>query len=367
MNLNRLHNIFGRRGRLDRKDIDDYAQATDPEVRNAIEQKAAADEFGSDALEGWEQLGYNTSTMTALDKKFLPKSYTGWYVLGGTIIAGSIVAAVFFTASPGTTPPTQTATTANDSIVTELLEDQQITLDESDVMLPTPIEQMNDAPEQEQVQPHVIKHDFHEMDSIRIEEPPIPIAELPVIDIDIEKIEDLDIIRAHEYAKEIYLHDLKLVDYSNYRSEPQVKTRQMVLSGTPANKEGKESEELDPIWRNVDIPYMEFINKSMRIFGRGNYKKALSRFETVLGTYELDVNANFYAGICLYNLGEYDLAISNFEACLDGPYSNFDEESLWMTALSHEHLGRETMARKLFIEIRDAKGFYASQANAKLK
>lgn len=367
MNLNRLHNIFGKSKRLNREDIDQYGQTTNPEVQNIIEQKAAADGFGTDALEGWEQLSYDTSSMNALDKKFISNNHVEWYVLGGGLIAVIIITVVFFIATPESSAPLNVSHNNDDSIVTKLLEDQQITLDESDVIIPIPIELMHDAPNKKQVKPETIKINFHEMDSIRVEAPSLITAELPIIDIDIEQPEDLKIVRAHEFAKEIYLHELKLVDYSNYRSEPKVKTRQMVLTGTPANMEGRESETFDPTWRNVDVPYMEYIKKSMQIFERGNYKKSLTRFETILGTYKLDVNANFYAGVCLYNLGEYNLALPHFRGCIDGPYSNFDEEALWMSALSHEQLDNKLEARKLFEEIRNVKGFYASQAKNKLK
>ncbi len=367
MSLNRLHNIFGRRGRIDRRDIDDYGRSHDPELKNAIEQKAAEDGFNNDALEGWEQLGFNTSAMASLDKKFAPKNFTSWYVIGGitAVVVTALVVAFGYT---NTTPPLQASQEVmGDDSESLTIDNKEITLDESDVIIPEPIEKMNAAPEKEQVKPEVIINDFHEIDVIRTTEPPMPIAKLPIIDIDIKRPEDREIMRKHEFAKEIYLEDLKLVDYSNYRNEPQIKTRRMILTGVPANMEDENSEELDPIWKDVDIPYMEFIQKSMRIFGRGNYKKALSRFETVLETYERDVNANFYAGVCLFNLGEYSLATQHFDACLDGPYSNFDEESIWMKALSLEHLGKHNDAHQLFVKIKNAKGFYAKQAADKLK
>jgi len=366
MNLNRLHNIFGKRRRIDREDIENYGRSSDPGVRNTIEQKAAADDFSADALEGWEQLGYNTSSLAALDKKFVPKSTIGWYVLGGSLIIGAIATLIIVANVSEPSVDTLVSESTTTELVTELMEDQQITLDESDVHLPDPIEQMNDAPKQNQVEPDAIKQDFHEMDVIRKEEPPGEIAELPIIDLDIEKPKDQTILRAHEFAKEIYLHDLKLVDYSSYRTAPQVKTRQMVLTGTPANMEDKESEAFDPTWKDVDVPYMEYIKKSISIFGRGNYKKALSRFETVLATYDMDINANFYAGVCLFNLDEHKLAITHFDACLNGPYSNFDEESIWMKALSYEYLGKNSEAKKLFKSIVGTNGFYARQAAEKL-
>lgn len=370
MSSGRLHNIFGKKGRLDRDDIQQYSQTSDPKLKNAIEQKASADAFGEDALEGWEALGYDTSAMQSLDKKFSPKSNSGWYITGValTIVIVSVLVFNSLNTTPTTTTTAQTDTTET---IQPTSEEQEIILDESDVFLPEPIEQMSNAPKAEQVNPEVIIDDFKEIEAIRIEEPPVPVATLPIIDIDLESAEDRKIIRAHEWAKEIYLHDLKLVDYRNYRSKPKIRTRQLTLTGTPASQETQFADssdfEQDPTWRDVDVPYIDFIDKSMRIFGRGNYKKALLRYETVLKTYPADVNANFYAGVCLFNLGEHQLAIEHFDACVNGPYANFDEEAVWMKALSYEHLGRRNEARSLFKKIASEEGFYADQATQKLK
>ena len=243
---------------------------------------------------------------------------------------------------------------------------QVIVLDESDVSLPEPIEQMEHAPKSEQVPAEQISKEFQEIVTFHTEEAAeIPVEELPVIAP--PPAPKPEIVKDHSHAKEIYLHNMKLVDYRKYRSKPQIKTKQLTLTGTPANKEDRYSEEEDPIWRNVDVPYIDYIDKSVRTFERGNYKKALSRFETVLETYSDDVNANFYAGICLFNLGEYDNAITHFSNCLDGKFSNFDEEAQWMMAESYEKKGMKSKAKQLYTTIASENGFYANQAKEKLK
>lgn len=168
-------------------------------------------------------------------------------------------------------------------------------------------------------------------------------------------------------AKEIYLNDLKLIDYRAYRENPAVETKQLILTGTTADKEGKHSESFESNWQNVQIPYMQYLDKSVYYFNKGKSKKALARFETIIETYPLDVNANFYAGLCLFNFGEYTDAIAKFETCLGSTYRNFDDEAIWMKALSLEHLHREIEAKKLFTLISENNGFYAEQAREKLK
>ncbi|OFZ52787.1 MAG: hypothetical protein A3D92_21570 [Bacteroidetes bacterium RIFCSPHIGHO2_02_FULL_44_7] len=366
MNLNLIHSLFGSSSPLKRSDIETYGRTTDPLVKNAVEQKAAADSFDADAMEGWEELGYDTGALNRLDKQFMPKSNLGWYIGGGLAVAGIVAVAVVVIFTWNSAEPESEALVQQAEVETDH-EQLNITLDESDVVLPALIEQMHDAPELKQLQPSIIKQDFHDIEAIRRKEPPGPVAELPILELSTDRHRDVEIIRKHEQAKEIYLHDLKLIDYRNYRSQPQVKTRQMILTGLPADYEETGMEEQDPTWQEVNVPYIDFIDKSMRIFGQGNYKRALSRFETVLETYDMDVNARFYAGLCLYNLGEYDQSIPNFEACINGPYSNFDEEAKWMIGLTYEHMGERVKARKIFEEIEKEGGYYKDQATKKLR
>jgi tetratricopeptide (TPR) repeat protein len=130
--------------------------------------------------------------------------------------------------------------------------------------------------------------------------------------------------------------------------------------------ENKNSDDVLATWEIIDIPYIDYIKKSVRIFSRENFKKALSRFEIIFDSYPNDVNANFYSGLCLFNFGEYKNAIESFSKCIDSPFTNFDEESRWMIAMCHENDGNHTVSKKLFKQITDAKGYYASQARDKL-
>ncbi|MBL4862573.1 MAG: hypothetical protein JKY09_06105 [Crocinitomicaceae bacterium] len=366
MNSNRLYRIFESKSKLSRKDIGSYGSSADQKIKQRIETKSASSSFDMDAMEGWEQLSHDTSVMKRLDKKFMPKSYAGISIISAVIILGltGFFALNYFNADK----PVNEVIAENGmkEVITTLMEGQRITLDESDVLIPAPIENMIEVPVKEQIQINEIKDNFKEMKETYSPEKIIEIVVLPPISIEIPE-ETPDIVRDHKMAKEIYLHDLKLVDYRKYRSKPTIKTKQMVLTGTPANMEDQFSKEPEPIWRDVQIPYIDFMDKSVGIFSRGNYKKGLTRFETILETYSDDVNANFYAGLCLFNLGEYPKAIEAFSHCINGPFSNFDEEAQWMTALSYEKSGDLVQAKKYFLIIQGQNGFYANQAAKKVK
>jgi TolA-binding protein len=373
MSLNRLYNIF-KSDRLERADVEAYGRSTDSSAKNAIEQKAMNDSFDNDAMEGWEELSYDPSVMANLDKKFAPaKGVSLIKLVGGTAIVGAaVVSVLYFTVFRENS---NSVVASNDLEQVENREDQStptkmqvIILDETDVSLPEPIEQMVQAPKAEQVPAKQISKEFQEIISFRTETTAeLPVETLPVADP--IPTPTPEIARDHTSAKEIYRHSMKLVDYRKYREKPQIKTKQLMLTGTPANREDQYSEDEDPVWRDVDVPYMDYLDKTVKTFERGNYKKALSRFETILKTYSDDVNANFYAGICLFNLKEYKTAIEHFSNCVNGKFSNFDEEASWMLAECYDKMGSEgrSKARRIYQTIADGNGFYAKQAEEKLK
>ena len=364
MNLNRLYKLFGSKSRLSREDITKYGSTSDESIKHSIETQSSSGSFESDAMDGWNQLSYDTTVMKNLDRKFLPSSYTGYYIVGAIIAFGITALLTLNTSQPEEKDKLKQA---KKETRTTLMDYQEITIDESDVFIPEGIEQMTVAPEGKQVKASKMIEEFEEMKSSYV--PPkkdMEVEMLPYLNLyrtkPVPKIE-----RIHNHAKEIYLHDLKLVDYSNYRSRPEVKTKQLILTGIPADIEVEGTKEHDPIWKDVQIPYSKYIDKSIGIFSKASYKRALTRFETVIETYNDDVNANFYAGMCLYNLREYQQSIEAFKNCIYGPFSNFDEESQWMIALSYDKLGKKAQARKYYARIIKQGGFYKKQALAKMK
>lgn len=356
MSSNRLYNLFQSK-HLERKDLETYGVTEDTAVKNTIEQKAASNSFDNDSFEGWEENNFNTDLMRNLDAKFTPKSKVN-YIKGIsiTVLTVSIIAMLFIYnlnySNKDSNKPIENVKTSSTMMV-----------DESDLMLPQAIEKMDEAPIQIQIKPKKIKSDFAEMKIIE-EENEIEINNLPINDIKLEK--EKVIISSRKLAKEIYLNDLKLIDYNSYRTDPVVKTKQVLLTGTPANLESDESEEIEATWRTVDVPYNDYIDKTLRILNSGNYKKALSRLETIIKTYPEDINATFYSGFCLYNLGEYISAINSFQKCMNGKFNNFDEEAEWMTAQAHLLSGNRDQAISIFKTIVSKNGYYAKQAKVKI-
>ncbi|MCR9171967.1 MAG: tetratricopeptide repeat protein [bacterium] len=366
MNLKRITKIFGASPPLSRKDIAEYGKSSDASTQHSVESKGVSSSFEADAMEGWEAMDYDVSVMKNLDKKFMGSSNLGWYITASVVVAATVVTVILLNSDPEKN--TNMPLAQSNEKLTELLEDQEVTLEQTDIILPDSISNLQDAPIELQIEPKKIESEFKEMKSeYKFKAPPvIEMIPLDEVRMQIRQVEP-EFIKESKKAAELYLYRLKLVDYRKYRSKPTVKTKQVVLTGTPASKEGKESEEPVSEMKDIEIPYIEYLSKTMRKFSRGSYKNALSRFDIILETYKDDVNANFYSGLCLYNLGQYEEAIDRFLACRLSIYSNFDEEAQWMTAMSYEELGQDDKARTYFQKIIDQGGFYKKQAQAKMK
>lgn len=366
MNLKRISKLFGASPPLSRKDITDYGKGSDPSTKHMVEAKSLSGSFEADAMEGWEAMNYDVGVMKNLDKKFIGSSNIGWYITGSVVVAAALVTVVLL--NTDTSEDQKNLISKTDEKLTELLEDQQVTLEQTDIVLPDSISILQDAPEEQQIAPKKIEKEFKEMQTeYEFKAPPvIEMIPLDKVRMAIRNVEP-EYIKNSKTAAEIYLHRLKLVDYRKYRSKPKVKTKQVVLTGVPANKESEDSEEPVSEMQEIEIPYIEYLSKTMGKFSRGAYKNALSRFDIILETYKDDVNANFYSGLCLYNLGQYEEAIDRFLACRISTFNNFDEEAQWMTALCYEELGQDDKARVYFQKIIDQGGFYKKQAQAKMK
>lgn len=347
--------------KLSREDIREYGHNR-PGVQHDIERAIVDDPFAQDALDGWSKVDYQIDLMKKVDAKFLPNNkITDLFVFGTSIFALTVFLMGLLPAKSDSdaTKLSQTNTKANAPLIIE----------ESDIITDSIIEQMIESPSNKTASAPVLKKKFKEEQLGNAEKViTIDIEELPPLDLELPEPDPiLREVKTRSGAKEIYVADLKLIDYRAYRSRPTIQTKQLELTGLPADREAEANESIESTWKTVDVPYHDYIKKTMEFVADGKYKKALQRFNTILATYPDDINAHFYSGICFYNLQEYQSAIDHFNSCLHHPFSNFDEESLWLIANSYQALGKHKDAQIIYQEIVGAKGFYAEQAKKKLK
>ena len=316
-------------------------------------------DFDRDALEGWQQSGVPFSKMKQLDRKmnFSKTNFTP-YILGVSILGLGILA--FFLL-----PDSSETISANRPLV--------VKVENTDLHIPEEIDTLEAIPQKDQITVSEIKTSQSEIKNLPPEEKKEELANIPFPELVLEPlppvIEQKPVtVSKQKIAKEIYLHDLKAIDYSLYRSKPTVQIEQIILTGIPANQEDtNDVVKEEPQMKLVYIPYMDYLGKSLNYTNRGKWKQALSRFNEIIKNYPDDLNARFYAGWCYYNLGQYNDACINFSACLQLEFSNFNDEAEWYLAESRLANGEKNSAKELFIKIRNQKGFYSKQAEKVLK
>jgi tetratricopeptide (TPR) repeat protein len=342
---------------LSREQIHQYSSTRDEQVKHEIEKLALENDFDADALEGWNELSAAGYSLKKLDAKF-SKNYST--LIWSIALFVPVIIIGFFLTFQASEKPLQ-------SKIEKEQVNSSIKVEETDLIIPTEIEAFIELPKKEQIAIKTIINDFNEQKNESNEtnsnsNNPEDVDRLPVSPIEPTDTKTTTIAKETAFGKEIYLHDMKLLDYRAYRSKPAIETKQMILTGTPANIGETTTIEETTEWKNVDIPYIEYIDKTMEIFSKGNNKKALARFQIILDTYPDDVNANFYAGLCYYNLKEFSSAISSFVKCYDTKFTNFNEEAEWYTAKSYLANGQKAEAKTLFTQIANNNGYYAPQA-----
>jgi TolA-binding protein len=339
---------------LTREQIDAYRNGSNSTRRNT--EGALNGSFEQDALDGWEESGLSTTmAMSRLDKRFRFTSSTP-YIIGSFVAVAGIVTAFFLMNSE------KPAASESKKV--------RLSMEQSDAMISPSIDTLEELPASQQIRIASVKTTQQEIKSQSADVPLTSVDELPPAILEPLKAEPVvteQKVSTQKNAKEIYLHDLKLIDYSAYRNKPAIEIERIILTGTTANYETSEQTDVEPSIKTVEIPYMDYIDKTMDYVNRGKWKQSLQRLQEVLSTYPDDVNGHFYAGLCCYNLQQYEDAKQHFATCLQLAYSNFNEEATWYLAQSFLANGEKTSARELLVSIRDQKGYYSKQAEKLLK
>lgn len=344
MNSRNKHKMNG----LTRKDIQTYISSKDELKKQAIEKKSLDTDFDADALEGFVANDASLRDLNKLDQKFLPKKgIPTWSLvaISGTLIIGAIL---FFNHQN----PTEKVFTSENKL-TEI----------TDVVLPDSIATLVIQPQKERIKLEKLKQK-NSTTAIKNEEKQleekkdfVPIATIPILKPDFKKVETNNF---KVLGKEIYLNDFKLIDYRLYRSKTTVKVEGVTLSGTPADLEKQLSNEDEELKLSLSIPYHDYIKKTMLYLKESNFKQVVARCNNILSIYPEDLNAQFYAGIAYYNLGEFQKSINLFISCINAPMSNFEIEAEWMLANSYEKNGETSKAKAIYQVIKQNGGYYSN-------
>ncbi len=348
-----------------------YNNELSEQGRNALEKKALADPFLKDAMDGFDENPDSFNQFYNAHKSQLrnKKSYT-FLIAVGVIIAMFAVTSILKIYQGDGSELTAQNDIDSLAIIDSVNVDQNLlTEDVTEYeMVPAAIETLTVIPQADIVTPNeVVNHQELVADIIEKQEEPI------IIDEDFDHEDELKIqdesAHWHKHGQisteTAYLFELLVVDYRKITRENQKITYQRFeLSGVSADREGSIENEDDLIEREVNVPYYDYLRKSMSFFAEGRYKKALNRYLLILDQYPEDLNALFYGGLSYHNLGKNEEAIVFFDKIINGDVYVFNEEALWYKTKALIKLKKNTEAKSILEEIIAHGGFYTQEAIA---
>lgn len=191
---------------------------------------------------------------------------------------------------------------------------------------------------------------------------------VPIEPINISSISDKNLspskIKYMPNASVIYLHDLKITNYSvlYFNKNQQVKlSYNGGLSASQANRtvtlSGVEGLKQEPSYYLHDI-----ISEAMLYYKKGNYNQCINSLNTVSAYTNLDINCKFYYGMCYFNKKNFSKALTYFEDCISNTNNTFLQEALYYQALCLIETGNTDEAKTLLKQIVDDGEFYSQKA-----
>lgn len=330
--------------------------------KNMLEKLALDDPFIQDAMDGYS-LNPNAIQPVQDKIKLRSKKFHPGIFISGLIITGALV--TILVVNHGNNPIQFNHTNQNADSVKK-----PETLTEID-LIPNYIDSLIPAVEHE----IVASQEIINSSTSRIESMPPKEEETDHQNIDILEehepipddvllIPENEINSRAELVPATYLFDMVVVDYRRIeREKTEIIYTKYEFSGTSAEFESEEKENsTELLEKEVSVSYWEYLSKAMEFFSRGDFKRALSRYEIILSQFSTDANGLFYGGLCYFNLSEYDKALEFFENLVQNPVHIFDEDAQWYTVKTLLKLKRNEEAKTALDLIISMDGFYAEQA-----
>lgn len=362
--------MFGKGRDLTREDIDSYQ--SNSSARQALEEEVMNQTFDRETLDGFQKTGLNSDAMRNLDSQMQQKFEKGTgsvkLIIGWSLVAAAIVSLVWWIV-----PSTEETYLVN---IAQLEENEQVDELNEQEFSPTTIVETNEEEENNGVER--LEKAFESSQMLEKEKSNTLLqtdntsgkelfiqSKLPIYsrkEIPVEN--ELNLFR--KQSKELYIQDFKVVDYSIIRDE-QLKLTAENLHGIPASRANREVEQDNFNDERIKaVTYEAFLEEALVFVKAEEYPKAIEHFSTLLKQYEDDVNANFYKGLSLYYLQEFEQAVVYLENAYTLQLGNFYEEALWFKAQSLLSINK-LKAKEVLERIVREGGFYAPQAKEKIK
>ncbi len=336
-----------------------------PEEKYRIEKKLSESDFETDAIEGYENNPEAIKNISKIKKSFRAKFPVKQGFISIAVVTVFSLSLIFFAITyflPGNDPVNQekiqvaeNKSTEKSQVIEQIKSDLEIE-DSQPIAIPEQITYKKTVdnqvkPVEKSTNPE--KMQIQDPETLRVE------SSSPELNIIINEITN---------CETDYIHDLKVVDYSRiYKTL--IKKYRYDLGGIEARYQNNESERNTyvPDYEVELIPYRDFLSIALGNFVQNNFKDALKDLSIISTQFPNDQNANFYSGLCYYNLGKWNKAIKAFDETIKHQINVFDQEALWYKAMTLIKKKENDGAIEILEQIIRKKGFYASQAETVLE
>ena len=110
----------------------------------------------------------------------------------------------------------------------------------------------------------------------------------------------------------------------------------------------------------------KIVAQAMRLFNSKSIVSCIEELNILYNYNKDDANAQFYLGLCYFQLGKFSLAQSFFNKNADNSINIFYQESAFYEALCFINLNQAELAKAQLQRIVANKGFYADRARETL-
>ena len=189
------------------------------------------------------------------------------------------------------------------------------------------------------------------------------------IDINLsEKEEEQDIVfQFTPNAPIVFIHNMKVTNYRLYYFKNSYAIDLNANTGVPAQYGSMA--DIETAYLNKSNSYLahKIIKKAMSFFSTKNISNCIEELTMLYDYNHDDANAQFYLGMCYYQIGKYTYAKNFFQKNLDNINNVFHQESEFYQALCLLNLKQSDEAIKQLRNIANNKGFYSSRAKEVLE
>jgi tetratricopeptide (TPR) repeat protein len=163
-------------------------------------------------------------------------------------------------------------------------------------------------------------------------------------------------------APVIFIDNLKVTNYRLYYFRQSQAIDLSISSGLAAQYGSKA--EIENVAMNNSNTYLahKVIRKAMRLFNTKNITNCIEELTILYAYNKDDANAQFYLGMCYYQLGKYAVAQTYFQKNLDNVNNIFHQESDFYGALCLLNTQKTDEAVNQLQRIVNNKGFYGARA-----